>query len=87
MEQGKKVFKILTGKTKENSPLGRPRRRWEGNIRMNLKEIDVSIIRLRMGIVNINFKANIEPKNYEHGEWRKLHDKKFRNFTWYNQDD
>ena len=71
------LSKFLT----EKRHLGRPRRRWEGNIRMNLKEIDVSIIRLRMGIVNINFKANIGPKNYEHGEWRKLHDKKFRNFT------
>ena len=33
------LFKILTGKATEKSPLGRPRRRWEDNIRMNLEEI------------------------------------------------
>ena len=35
MEEGKCAFKILTGKR----PLGRPRRRWEDNIRMDLDEI------------------------------------------------
>ena len=37
MEEGRNSFKILTGK----SPLGRPRRRWEDNIRMDLEEIDI----------------------------------------------
>ena len=32
------AFKILTGKRL----LGMPRRRWEDNIRMDLKEIDVN---------------------------------------------
>ena len=31
---------MLTGKPMGNIPLGRPRRRLEGNIRMNIKEID-----------------------------------------------
>ena len=31
------AFKILTGKPTGKRPLGRPRRRWEDNIRMNLK--------------------------------------------------
>ena len=30
MEEGRSAFKILSGKPKENKPLGRPRRRWEG---------------------------------------------------------
>ena len=30
---------ILTGKPTGKRPLGRPRRRWEDNIRMNLEEI------------------------------------------------
>jgi hypothetical protein len=30
---------ILVGKSEGNTPLGRPRRRWEGNIRMDLREI------------------------------------------------
>ena len=38
MEEGGSAFKILTGKR----PLGRPRHRWEGNIRMNLEEIGMN---------------------------------------------
>ena len=36
------VFKILTGKPTGKRPLGRPRRRWEDNIRMDLKEIGIN---------------------------------------------
>ena len=36
MEEDRSAFKILTG----NRSLGRPRRRWEDNNRMDLKEID-----------------------------------------------
>ena len=39
MEEGKGAFKILTGTPAGKIPLGRPRRRWEDNIRMDLKEI------------------------------------------------
>ena len=39
MEEGRSAFKILTGKLIRKRPLGRPRRRWEGNIRMDLEEI------------------------------------------------
>ena len=39
MEEGRSAFKMLTGKqTYGKRPLGRPRRRWEDNIRMDLKE-------------------------------------------------
>ena len=41
MEEGKSVFKILTGKCTGKRPLGRPRSRWEDNIRMNLEEIGI----------------------------------------------
>ena len=34
MEEGKSSFKILTGKPTGKRPLGRPRRRWEDNIRI-----------------------------------------------------
>ena len=37
MEEGRSGFKILTGKPAGKRPLGRPRRRWEDNIRMDLK--------------------------------------------------
>ena len=39
MEEIKCSFKILTGKLSRRRHLGRPRRRWEDNIRMDLKEI------------------------------------------------
>ena len=35
------TFKILTGTPTGKRPLGRPRHRWEGNIRMDLKEIGI----------------------------------------------
>ena len=35
------VLKILRGKLTESSLLGRPRHRWEDNIRMDLKELRV----------------------------------------------
>ena len=38
MEEGRSDFKILTGKI----PLGRPRRKWEHNIRMDLEEIGIN---------------------------------------------
>jgi hypothetical protein len=39
MEEGRNAFKILTGALIGKLPLGRPRRRWQDNIRMDLKEI------------------------------------------------
>ena len=40
MEEGRSAFKILADKqAAEKRALRRPRRRWEDNIRMNLKEI------------------------------------------------
>ena len=36
-EEGMSAFKILTGTPAGKRPLGRPRRRWEDNIRMDLK--------------------------------------------------
>jgi hypothetical protein len=33
-----KVYKVLMGKRKGRRPLGRPRRRWEDGIRMDLRE-------------------------------------------------
>jgi hypothetical protein len=33
------VFRVLVGKPEEKTPLGRPRRRWEDNIKMHLQEV------------------------------------------------
>jgi hypothetical protein len=35
----RKVYKVLVVKPEEKRPLGRPRRRWEGEIKMDLREI------------------------------------------------
>jgi hypothetical protein len=33
------VHMVLVGKSEGNRPLGRPRRRWEDNIKMDLQEV------------------------------------------------
>jgi hypothetical protein len=38
MGKERKVYKVLMGKPKGKRPLGRPRRRWEGGVRMDLRE-------------------------------------------------
>ena len=53
------AFKILTGKPTGKRALGRPRRRWEDNIRMNLKEL---------GINSSNWIDSIQDRDY----WRAL---------------
>jgi hypothetical protein len=42
MEDGRSAFKIWTGKITTKSLLGGTRRRWEENIRMDLKEIIIN---------------------------------------------
>ena len=42
MEKGGSAFKILTAKPTGKRPLGRPRRRWEDNVRMDLEEIGIN---------------------------------------------
>ena len=42
MEEGRSAIKILTGKPTGKRPSGRPMRRWEDNIRMDLEEIGIN---------------------------------------------
>ena len=42
MEEGRSAFKTSTDKLTGKIPLGRPRRRWEDNIRMGLQDIDIN---------------------------------------------
>jgi hypothetical protein len=39
MGEERKVYKVLVGKPEGKRPLGRPRRRWEDGVRMELREI------------------------------------------------
>jgi hypothetical protein len=59
MEEDRSAFKILIGKPAGKKPLGRPRRRWEDNIRMDLKE---------MGINTRNWVDSAQDRDY----WRAL---------------
>jgi hypothetical protein len=39
MRETRNAYRILVGKPKEKSPVGRPRRRWVDNIKMDLRKI------------------------------------------------
>jgi hypothetical protein len=39
MGEGRGVHRMLVGKPEGKRPLGRPRRRWEDNIKIDLKEV------------------------------------------------
>ena len=41
MGEGRGVYRVLVGKPEGRRPLGRPRRRWEDNTRMDLQEVGV----------------------------------------------
>ena len=42
MEEGRNTFKVLTSKPTGNIPLGMPWRRWDDNIRYDLKKIGIN---------------------------------------------
>jgi hypothetical protein len=35
------VYKVLVGRPEGKRPVGRPRRRWEDNIKMDLRDIEI----------------------------------------------
>jgi hypothetical protein len=39
MGEGRGMYRVLVGKLEGKRPLGRPRHRWEDNIRMDLQEV------------------------------------------------
>jgi hypothetical protein len=41
MDEGRGVYRVLVGRPESKRPLGRPRRRWEDNIKMDLREIRI----------------------------------------------
>ena len=40
MEQSRCAYRVLVGKPEGKRPLGRPRHKWEDNIKMDLREVD-----------------------------------------------
>jgi hypothetical protein len=41
MGEARGVYRVLVGRPEGKRPLGRPRRRWEYNIKMDLREIGI----------------------------------------------
>jgi hypothetical protein len=39
--EGRGVYRVLVGRPEGKRPLGRPRRRWEDNIKMGLRKIGI----------------------------------------------
>jgi hypothetical protein len=48
MGEERKVYKVLVGKPEVKRPLGRPRRRWEDGIRMDLSDIGWGVDWIRL---------------------------------------
>jgi hypothetical protein len=44
MGEKRNVYRLLVGKPEGKRPLGRPRRRWIDNIKMNLFEIGLNVV-------------------------------------------
>jgi hypothetical protein len=44
MGEERKVYKVLVGKPEGKRPLGRPRRRWEHGVTMDLREIGLGVL-------------------------------------------
>ena len=70
MEEGRIVFKILTGKPTGKRPLGRPRRMWEDNIKMNHNKVGVNVRNWAVSVQNrdskshgVSFLSNITKKS------------------------
>jgi hypothetical protein len=43
MGEGRGVYRVLVGKSGGKIPLGRPRRRWEDNIKMDVEEMGLRV--------------------------------------------
>jgi hypothetical protein len=41
MAEGSGIYRVLVGRPEGKRPLGRPRSRWEDNIKMDLREIGI----------------------------------------------
>jgi hypothetical protein len=41
MGEGRGVYRVLVGRPEGMRPLGRPRHRWDGNIKMDFREIGI----------------------------------------------
>jgi hypothetical protein len=40
--EGRGVYRVLVGKSEGSRPLGRPRRRWDGNIKLDFRKTGIN---------------------------------------------
>jgi hypothetical protein len=58
MEEGRSAFNVIGGTPTRKRPLGRPSRRWEDSIRMDLKEIGINTRNWRV-LVDVALKLRV----------------------------
>jgi hypothetical protein len=52
------VYRVLVGRPEGKRPLGRPRRRWEDNIKMDLREIGIDGVNwIRLAQDNVQWRT------------------------------
>jgi hypothetical protein len=58
MGEGRDVYRVLVGRPEGKRPLGRPKRKWEDNIKMDLKEIGIDGVNwIRLGHNRVHWRA------------------------------
>jgi hypothetical protein len=56
--EGKGVYSVLVGRPEGKRPLGRSRRRWENDIKMDLREIRIDGANwIRLGLDRVQWRA------------------------------
>jgi hypothetical protein len=58
MGDGRGVYRLLVGKPEGKRPLGRPKRKWEDNIKLDLREIGIDAVNwIRLAQVRVQWRA------------------------------
>jgi hypothetical protein len=58
MGEERSVYRVLVGRPEGKSPLGRPRRRWEYNNKMDLREIGIDVANwIRLAHYGVRWRA------------------------------
>jgi hypothetical protein len=56
--EGRDVYRVLVGRPEGKRPLGRPRRRWEDNIKLDLREIGIDGVKcIRLAQDRVQWRA------------------------------
>jgi hypothetical protein len=72
IEEGRGVYRILVGRPKGKIPLGRPRHRWEDNIKMDLREMGIDGANwIRLAQYRVRWRGLCEHDNEPSGSIKK----------------